>query len=96
MPEAERPADGLSILCLAAGIAAVVLLLFSVILMLGWCTVPLSVLAAATALISGIASLIRTARRPELEGRMQALAGLGLTLVWGGGFFLMMSIFSRH
>lgn len=82
MPEAERPADSLSIVSLAAGVAALVLAVFSVLPLVGMCTMPLSVLSVLTSLISGIVSLVRTTVRPELEGRWQAIAGLGLSVLW--------------
>ncbi len=84
MPEATRPADPSSIVSLAAGIAALVLAVFSVLPLVGMCTMPLSVLSVLTSLVTGIVSLVRTTVRPELEGRWQALAGLGLSLVWCG------------
>lgn len=84
-PEPQQPtreADPLSIVSLAAGIAAVILALFSVLPLLGMCTFPLSVLSVLTSLICGVASLVRTTVKPELEGRLQALAGLGLSALW--------------
>lgn len=96
MPDAERPADGLSILALAAGIGALVLMLFSLMPMLGWCTAPLSALCAALAFITGVASLIRTTLNPKLEGRWQALAGLALAGVWGAGAAILLNVLSRH
>lgn len=92
--EATRPADPLSILCLAAGIAALVLAAFSLIPMFGLCTMPLSILSVATSIVSGVASLVRTTLKPELEGRLQALSGLGFSLVWcliAGLFFVFAS-----
>lgn len=80
-----RPADPASILSLAAGIGALVLALFSVLPMVGICTLPLSVICVAVSVVSAVASLIRTAINPALEGRMQALAGLGLSLLWCAG-----------
>lgn len=96
MPQAERPADGLSILSLAAGIASLVLVLFSVMPLLGWCTMPLSALSAAVALISGIASVIRTSLNKTLEGRAQAITGLVLSLVWFAGAALLLTFAARH
>lgn len=81
--EPTRPADPLSIVSLAAGIAALLLALVSVMPLVGMCTMPISAICVLTSVISGIASLIRTALKPELDGRYQALAGLGLSLVWG-------------
>ena len=77
-----RPTDPLSILSLAGGIAALLLAAFSVVPLFGLCTMPLSVLSVLTSLISGIVSLVRTTVRPELEGRWQAIAGLGLSVLW--------------
>lgn len=77
-----RPADPLSILSLAAGISSLLLAAGSVLPLVGMCTLPISVLCVLTSLISGVASLVRTAVNPELEGRLQALAGLGLSLLW--------------
>ena len=80
--EPTRPADPLSILSLASGIASLLFALISVMPLIGACTLPLSVLSVATSVVSGIASLVRTAIKPELEGRLQALAGLALSVVW--------------
>ncbi|MFT3711395.1 MAG: hypothetical protein QM817_27495 [Archangium sp.] len=96
MPAAERPADELSVVALAAGIGALVLLLFSVLPFVAPCLVPLSALSAALALITGIASLIRTTLKPELEGRYQALAGIALALVWGAMGFVVFLIVRRY
>lgn len=81
--KATRAADPLSVLCLAGGIAALVLAAFSVVPMMAFCTLPLSVVSVLTSVVSGIASLIRTTLKPGLEGRLQALAGLALSAVWG-------------
>lgn len=78
-----RPADPLSIVSLAAGIAALCLALVSVMPLVGMCAMPISAICVLTSVICGIASLVRTAIKPELDGRHQALAGLGLSLVWG-------------
>ena len=78
-----RPADPFSILSLAAGIAALCLALVSVMPLLGMCAMPISAICVLTSVISGIASLVRTTLKPELDGRYQALAGLGLCLLWG-------------
>lgn len=86
-----RPADPLSVLCLAGGIVALVCAAFSVVPLVAFCTLPLSVVSVLTSVVSGIASLIRTTLKPELEGRLQALAGLALSVVWGlivGLFFM--------
>ena len=90
MPEAERPADSLSIVSLAAAVAALVLAVFSVLPLVGMCTMPLSVLSVLTSLISGIVSLVRTTVRPELEGRWQAIAGLGLSVLWCGAVAVLL------
>ena len=76
-----RPADPLSVLSLAGGIGALVFAAISVVPLFGLCTFPLSVLCVLTSVVSGIASLVRTTMKPELEGRLQALSGLGLSLV---------------
>lgn len=96
MPEAERPADGLSILCLASGLASLVLMLFSLMPLIGFCLAPLSAIAAVTALVSGIASLVRTTANPALEGRWQALFGLGLALLWCLGAAILFTVMMRH
>jgi hypothetical protein len=93
--EPTKPADPLSILSLAAGIAAVILALFSVMPLFGFCTFPLSAVCVLTSVISGIASLVRTTIKPELEGRLQALAGLGLSLLWGLAAALLFTFVSR-
>lgn len=90
MPEATRPADSLSILSLAGGIAALVLAVFSVLPLVGMCTMPLSVLSVLTSIVCGLVSLVRTTVKPELEGRLQAIAGLGLSLVWCGAVALLL------
>jgi hypothetical protein len=86
----------MSIVALAAGIASLVLMLFSLMPMLGWCTAPISALCAALALIMGLASLVRTTINPKLEGRWQALAGLFFALLWGGGAAILLNVLSRH
>ncbi len=94
--EATRPADGLSILALASSIAALVLMLFSIMPLLALCLGPLSVLSAAVAVVSALASLVRTTLKPELDGRWQALAALTLMTVWGAGAWILFSVVSRH
>ena len=92
--EPTRPADPLSILSLAGGIAALVLAAFSLVPLFGLCTMPLSILSVVTSIISGVASLVRTTVKPELEGRLQALAGLGFSAIWclvAGLFFVFAS-----
>lgn len=84
MKEPTRPADPLSILSLGAGIGALVLALFSVLPLAGMCLMPLSAISMLVALISGIASVIRTTLKPELDGRLQALTGIMLALIWCG------------
>lgn len=84
-----RPAEPLSIFSLAAGIACLVLGLFSLMPLMSMCTLPLSAIAAALAFITGVVSVIQTFRKPELDGRMQALMGIGLSLFWG----VMIAIF---
>lgn len=95
MPEA-RPADSLSILSLAAGIAALVLALFSIIPLVGMCLMPLSALSAVTALITGLISVVRTTVKPELDGRQQAIAGLTMALLWCVAAVTMAVYLWRH
>lgn len=95
MPEAERPADPLSIISLASGIAALLLAVFAVLPFAAMCTMPFSVLSVLTSIITGIISLVRTTVRPELEGRWQALAGLGLSLLWCGAAAVLLMFVSR-
>jgi hypothetical protein len=90
-----RPADPLSILCLATGISSLLFAVVSVLPLVGMCTLPFSVLSVLTSVISGIASLIRTSLKPELEGRLQALAGLGLSVVWCLAAVLIAMFLSR-
>jgi MFS-type transporter involved in bile tolerance (Atg22 family) len=80
--ESVRPTDPLSILSLAGGIAALLLAAFSVVPLFGLCTMPLSVISVLTSIVAGIASVVRTTLKPQLDGRLQAIAGLGLSLVW--------------
>lgn len=91
-----KPADGLSIVSLAASIAAVVTLLFCIIPMFAFCLAPISVLCAAAAVLTGIPSLIRTAIKPELEGRGQVLSGFALLLLWGVGAWVLYQFALRH
>jgi hypothetical protein len=94
MPEA-RPADPLSIVSLAAGIASLVMSLFAVLPMVGMCLMPVAALCALTGLITGIVSAIRTTLKPELDGRLQAFAGIGLSLVWVGAATLLAFFVTR-
>lgn len=91
-----KPADGLSIVSLAAAVAALVTLLFCIIPMFAFCLAPISLLSAAVAVLTGVPSLIRTAVRPELEGRGQVLAGFGLLAVWGAGAWVLYQFALRH
>jgi hypothetical protein len=77
-----RPTDPLSIVALAAGIGALVLALLSVLPLMAMCFGPISALSALVGLVTGLASVIRTSVNRELDGRLQALTGLGLSLVW--------------
>ena len=94
-PGQTRPADPLSVLCLAAGIGSLALAAISVVPLFGLCTLPLSVICVLTSVLSGLASLVRTTMKPELEGRQQALFGLGLSLVWCGVATLLFVFASR-
>lgn len=76
------PADPLSLISLAAGIGALIFALFSMLPLFGLCLMPLSIISAALSLITGVGSLVRCGLNPQLGGRPQALAGLGLSLVW--------------
>lgn len=76
-----RPADPLSIVALAAGIGALVLALLSVLPFMAMCFGPFSALAALVGLVTGVASVVRTSLNRQLDGRLQALTGLGLSLV---------------
>lgn len=86
----------MSIVALAAGIGAVVLALGSVLPLMGMCLAPLSVLSAFVALVTGLASVVRTTVNRELEGRPQAFAGLFLALLWASGATLLYLYVSRH
>lgn len=90
-----RPADIFSIVALAGGIGALVFAVASVLPLVGMCTFPLSVLCVLTSVVSSIVSLVRTTMKPELEGRMQALFGLGLSLLWGLAAWLLFAFMSR-
>ncbi|MBL8910024.1 MAG: hypothetical protein JNM17_04885 [Archangium sp.] len=92
---AARPTDDLSVLALAAGIGSIVLLLFSILPLVGMCFGPLSAISALTAIATGIASLVRIARRPELDGRYQALTGIGFALVWGVGIAVLLLVIAK-
>lgn len=81
MPDA-RPTEPLSIFSLAAGIAALVLTLFSVMPLALMCTLPLGGLSALAAFVTGVISVVQTFRKPHLEGRAQALMGIALSLAW--------------
>ena len=93
--EPTRPADPFSIFSLAAGVAAMVYTLFSLVPMVGFCTFPLSFLCALTSVITGVVSLLRTTANPALEGRYQALMGLGLSALWCGAALLLFVFVSR-
>ena len=67
----------------------------SVLPLVGVCTLPFSVICVLTSIISGIASLIRTTLKPGLDGRLQALAGLGLSLLWCLAAVLIAMFLSR-
>ena len=86
----------MSIIALAAGIGAVVLALTSVLPLIGMCLGPLSALSALVALITGLASVVRTTVNRELEGRPQAFAGLFLALLWATAATLLFLYASRH
>jgi hypothetical protein len=90
-----READPLSILSLGAGIASLLFALFSLVPLFGLCTAPLSIVSVLTSVIAGVASLVRTTIKPELEGRLQALSGLGLSLVWCAAATLFFVFASR-
>ncbi len=92
----EKTTDGLSILALACAIAALIFTVFSVMPMLAWCLIPIGGICAAVALISGIASVIRTTINPKLEGRQQALAALGLLSIYGVGIWVLLQMLARH
>lgn len=91
-----KPADSLSILSLAAAVAGLVSLLFCIIPMFAFCLAPVSALCMAVAVVSALASLVRTTLKPELEGRGQALTALGLAAVWGLGAWVLYQFALRH
>ncbi len=91
-----RPTDPLSIVALAAGIGALVLALTAVLPLVGMCLAPLSALSALVALVTGLASVVRTTVNRQLDGRLQALTGLGLALLWSAGAGLLYLFASRH
>jgi hypothetical protein len=95
MPEA-RPADALSVVSLAAGLAALALTLASVLPLMSVCFLPLAALSALTAFITGVVAAIRTTLKPELDGRGQALTGMGLALFWVGLAWAMWHFVLRH
>jgi ABC-type Na+ efflux pump permease subunit len=86
----------MSIIALAAGIAALVLALASVLPLMGMCFGPVSGLFALVAFITGLASVVRTTLNREIEGRPQAFAGLFLSLVWATAATLLFLFASRH
>lgn len=91
-----RQADPLSILSLATGIASLVLALFSVLPLAGMCLMPLAAICMLVALISGVTSLVRTSINPQLEGRLQAIAGIVMALVWCGVAVLLFTFVARN
>lgn len=95
-PAPGRPTDPLSIVALAAGIGALVLSLTSVLPLMGMCLGPLSGIAALVALVSGVASIVRTTLDKELDGRLQAFAGVFLALLWGVAAAILFSFVARH
>lgn len=94
--KATSNTDPLSILALACAIAALGLTLFSLMPMLAFCFFPIGVLCAATALLSGVASVVRTTVNPKLDGRQQALSALGLLVIYGGAVWVLLRILARH
>ena len=93
--EPTRPADPFSIVSLAGGIGALIFALASVMPLVGMCTFPLSVLCVLTSVVTSLISLVRTTMKPELEGRMQALFGLGLSSLWCVAAGLLFAFMSR-
>lgn len=91
-----KPADSLSILSLAAAVAGLVSLLFCIIPMFAFCLAPVSAISMAVAVVSALASLVRTTLKPELEGRGQALTALGIAAVWGLGAWVLYQFALRH
>ena len=90
-----RPADPFSIIALAGGIGSLVFAVASVLPLVGMCTFPLSILCVLTSVVTSIISLVNTTMKPELEGRMQALFGLGLSLLWFVAAGLLFAFMSR-
>ncbi len=82
--KATSNTDPLSIIALAASIAALILTLFSLMPMLAFCFFPIGVVCAATALLCSVASLVRTTVNRKLEGRQQAFAPGGAELQAAG------------
>lgn len=95
-PDASRATDPLSILSLAAGIAALVLALFSVLPLVGMCMLPISGLSMVVALLAGVASVARTTVNRQLAGRPQALAGVFMAVAWCGVAALLLTFVARH
>lgn len=94
--KATSNTDPLSIVALAASIAALILTLFSLMPMLAFCFFPIGVVCAATALLCSVASLVRTTVNRKLEGRQQALFSLGLLGIYGVAVWVLLSILARH
>lgn len=94
--KATSNTDPLSIIALAASIAALILTLFSLMPMLAFCFFPIGVVCAATALLCSVASLVRTTVNRKLEGRQQALFSLGLLGIYGVAVWVLLSILARH
>lgn len=95
-PAPGRPTDPLSIVALAAGIGAIVLALTSVLPLLGMCLGPLSGVSALVALVTGLTSVARTTLDKGLDGRLQAIAGVFLALLWGVAAAILLSYVARH
>lgn len=91
-----RQTDPLSILSLAAGIASLVLSLFSVMPLAGMCLMPLAAISMLVAAISGVTSLVRTTINPQLEGRLQAIAGIVMALLWCGVAVMLFTFVARN
>lgn len=95
-PHAGQPTDPLSILSLAAGIASLVLAVFSVLPLAGMCLMPIAALSMLVALVSGVASIVRTTLNPQLQGRAQAIAGVLMAITWCGVATLLFMFIARH